>query len=531
MKNTNNTNNTYYTPKQLKLPLNIEKIIDISDPIYSFCEITDCIDFSPYFVKKKSNYGRPRCDRTKLLKIVLFSFMENGYLSLREIEKSCKTDIRYMWLLDEMKPPTFVTIGNFIKDNLITSIEDIFTEINKVIFKKQKVDLEHTYIDGSKFEANANKYTWVWKKSCITNRDRVFKKVTNLIEEINKEDLVYQEIKFEKREEYAIEYIEQIQEKYKELLSIDTSIFVKGKGHRKTKYQKRYEMLEEYKNRLKKYAKHIEICGEKRGSYSKTDNSATFMRIKRDYMGNDQLLPAYNAQMAICDGYIAAVDIKQYAADVDCFISLMEKYKKKYGKYPKYPVADAGYGSFSNYIYCEKCGMEKFMKFTMFEKETKNKKYRDNPYRAKNFLQDEDGTLRCPKGRRFNFKYNIHIKGNKYGRTEEVYECENCENCEYKSECCPRAKKNRTIKVNRELTAMHEEVVNNLCSIHGALLCMNRSIQAEGTYGTIKWNKGYKRVKRRGLENVMLEFTLISCGYNLLKYHNNRMKKKKEKCA
>lgn len=529
MKNLNNTNNTYYTPKQLKLPIEIEKIIEISDPVYSFCEITDEIDFTPYFKKKGNKNGRPMCNRTKMLKVILFSFMENGYLSLREIEKSCKIDIRYMWILDEMKAPTFATIGNFIREDLVKTIEEIFVEINDKIFEKENVDLKHTYIDGSKFEANANKYTWVWKKSNITHRNRVFRKITELIEEINKEDLVYEKIKFEKREEYAIEYVEGIQEKYKELLSIDMSVFSKGRGHRKTKYQRRYEKLEEYVKRLKKYAKQIAICGEKRGSYSKTDNSATFMRIKRDYMGNDQLLPAYNVQIAVNDGYISTIDVQQYASDMDCFIPLMEKYNKQYGIYPEYPTADAGYGSYSNYIYCEKHGMKKFMKFTMFEKETKNKKYRDNPFRAVNFKQDEEGTLICPNNRKFKFKYSMHIKGNKYGRTEEIYECENCDNCKYKNECCPRAKKNRTIKVNRELTAIHEEVKNNLCSIQGALLCMNRSIQAEGAYGIIKWNKGYKRVQRRGLENVMLELTLVACGYNLYRYHNNRMKMKK--CA
>ena len=528
---TNNIINTYYTPKQLKLPIEIEKIIDFSDSVYSFCDIMDCIDLSEFFVVKGYKTGRPKYSRSKLLKIILFSFMENGYLSLRQIEKSCKTDIRYMWLLDDMKAPSFATIGNFIRENLTDSIEDIFVAINKVIFEKEKVDLEHTYIDGTKIEANANKYTWVWKKSCITNRDKIFKKISEIIEQINKEELVYQGIKFEKREEYAIEYIEELLKKYVNIFSIDVNKFVHGKGARKTNNQRKYELLKGYIERLKKYAKHIEICGEKRGSYSKTDKSATFMRVKKDYMGNDQLLPAYNVQMAVCDGYIATVDIKQYASDTDCFIPLMEKYNSEYGKYPKYPIADAGYGSFNNYIYCEKHDMEKFMKFTMFEKETKNEKYKNNPYRAKNFTQDEDGTLRCPNGRKFKFKYNVQVKGNKYGRTEEIYECESCEGCSYKSECCPKAKKNRTIKLNRELTAIHEEVINNLCSVHGALLCMNRSIQAEGTYGTIKWNKGYKRAQRRGLENVMLELTLISCGFNLSKYHNNRMKKQQEKCA
>ena len=129
MKNQINTNN-YYKPKQLKLPLEIEKIIEISDSVYSFCEIVDCIDLNSYFVKEGYKMGRPRYNRTNLLKIILFSFMENGYLSLRDIEKSCKTDIRYMYLLDDMDAPSFVTIGNFIREDLTDTIENIFIQLS-----------------------------------------------------------------------------------------------------------------------------------------------------------------------------------------------------------------------------------------------------------------------------------------------------------------------------------------------------------------------------------------------------------------
>lgn len=82
------------------------------------------------------------------------------------------------------------------------------------------------------------------------------------------------------------------------------------------------------------------------------------MRIKTDYMGNDQLLPAYNVQVGIADEYIAVVDVNQYRSDMDCFIPLMNKFYTTYGFYPKYPVADAGYGSYNNYIFCGQHGME-----------------------------------------------------------------------------------------------------------------------------------------------------------------------------
>ena len=519
---TNNTNGNYIT-RQLKLPLEIEKLIDIADPVYTFCEVMDHIDLKPYFVDDKDyKTGRPRCDAQKLLKVILFAFMEHGISSLRDIEKLCRNDIRFMYLLDSMKAPSFVTFGNFIRNELTVSIEQIFKDINAYIFETEQVDLQHTYIDGTKLEANANRYTWVWKKSCVKNRAKVFEKLSALIDAMNTDVLGYLGVKFEKRDDYAIEYVEELLKKYCLVTNLDMCSFVTGRGHRKTLQQRQYQEMEGYLEKFKTYAKHIEICGESRNSYAKTDHDATFMRLKRDYMGNDQLLPAYNVQVAICDEYIAVIDVKPYASDQDCFVPLMEKFKDTYGHYPKYPVADAGYGSYNNYLYCEEHGMEKYMKFTMFEKETKSEKYHTDPYRAVNFKRDTKGNPVCPNGKKFIYKYNRHVKGNRYGRTEELYECESCEGCPHRAECCKSAKGNRTVRINRELTSFHEEVISNLESIHGALLCMNRSIQSEGTFGIIKWNRSYKRLFRRGNKNVILELTLISCGYNLYKYHNKK---------
>ncbi len=478
-----NHTNGNYTSRQLKLPLDIEKIINVSDPVYTFCEVMDHIDLSRYFVEKGYKTGRPRCDEQKLLKVILFAFMAHGICSLREIEKLCRNDIRYIYLLDDMKAPSFATFGNLIRNELTDSIEQIFTDINSYIFKKDQVDLEHTYIDGTKIEANANRYTWVWKKSCLRNRDKVFEKLSALIDSMNTNVLDYMGIKLEKRNEYAIDYVTELLENYKTATGLDMIKFVSGTGHRKSMEQRQYQEMQRFLERLKSYAKHIEICGNERNSYSKTDCDATFMRIKRDYMGNDQLLPAYNLQVAICDEYIATVDVKPYASDMECFVPLMEKFNSIYGHYPKYPVADAGYGSYNNYLYCEEHGMEKFMKFTMFKKETTDKKYHNDPYRAVNFKRDKSGALICLNGKRFKFKYKKQVYKNKYGRTEEIYECESCEDCPYKPDCCKKKSGNRTICMNQELTAIHQEVMSNLESIHGALLRMNRSIQAEGTFG------------------------------------------------
>ena len=163
------------------------------------------------------------------------------------------------------------------------------------------------------------------------------------------------------------------------------------------------------------------------------------------------------------------------------------------------------------------------MKFTMFKKETTDKKYHEDPFRAVNFPIGGDDIMRCPNGKAFHLQYRQHVKGNNYGRQEEVYTCEDCSGCPY-AERCKKTDKNRTVRINRELTSMHHEVMENLESIHGALLRMNRSIQAEGTFGIMKNDRCYSRIVRRGIESVRLEVFLVSIGQNLYKFHNKQKK-------
>ena len=121
------------------------------------------------------------------------------------------------------------------------------------------------------------------------------------------------------------------------------------------------------------------------------------------------------------------------------------------------------------------------------------------------------------------FAYRKHVKNNNYGRQEEIYVCEDCTGCPHAAQC-KKTDKNRTIRLNEELTAMHKEVLDNLESIHGALLRMNRSIQAEGTFGVMKYDRWYKRLVRRGQIKVELEIFLVSIGFNLHKFYNKQMR-------
>ena len=175
-------------------------------------EITKYLKIATYRV------GRKGYNSVNMLKTILFGFMDKGYIFLRELEDECKVNIRYMYLMD-YETPTYKTFGNFINENLIDTAEEIFNDIMKYIIHKDNIDLNHFYIDGSKFEANANKYSWVWKKATEKSRYRLFAKITALFEKMNNE-LKYESVKIQTNTEYTSEYLDEILSRYKMVCNI-----------------------------------------------------------------------------------------------------------------------------------------------------------------------------------------------------------------------------------------------------------------------------------------------------------------------
>ena len=151
----------YYTPRQGKIPVFVSDFLSISDPVLAFDRFMEGIDLSKY-LKNVPEYitGRNRYNPVDMLKTVLFAFADNGYCSLRKLEDNCKVNMRYMYLMN-WKTPSYRTFGYFINEVLAESAEAIFQDVNLAIFTQEKVDLSHLYIDGTKLEANANKYSWV----------------------------------------------------------------------------------------------------------------------------------------------------------------------------------------------------------------------------------------------------------------------------------------------------------------------------------------------------------------------------------
>ncbi len=508
-----------FTPFQLVLPLDLGMKIPEDDELRTYCELMKGINLESYFTKQ-SRLGRNRKNRVAILNVILFGFMTD-IRSTRKIEKACKTDIRFMYLLGNVKPPSHVTINEVI-NNLGESIELLFLDIFKSINKFERIDTDITYIDGTKIEADANRYTFVWKKSIEKHKFKLNEKINKNISDVL-ELLGEYNKKFEVKESYESGELEILRVDL-EFIVLDKGIkFVYGKGKRKDPLQRIYEKYQEYSIKMNEYEKHLKIMGANRNSYSKSDYDATFMRMKTDHMKNGQLKAGYNVQISVSDEYITMVDIYNDRSDHGTFIPFLGKYKELHGKYPIKPVGDAGYGSYDNYYFCLENDIELYQKYNWMKKE-KERKYKNNPYLRCNMKRDELGNYICPNNKKIKHVLTYSSKRIKYPNEIKQYECESCIDCEFKIKCT-KAKGNRTFTVNETLDDMHKTVRDNLGSKEGIRLKIQRSIQVEGAFGVIKEDMKFRRFTRVGKNSVKLEVTLLTIGYNLKKYHNKKHRK------
>jgi transposase len=474
------------------------KIFDIKIPfdseVRTFDEVFRRIDLKKYVIAEQK-VGRIGYNPVNMLKLILFCQMEN-ITSLRDMAKAAQHDIRIMWLTDELKP-SHQTISEFMKYRLKDHIENIFYDLSQYIIDSEKIDTEKLFIDGTKIEANANKYKFVWKGSIEKFRDKLYKKITKQIEKLN---VQYQEmgIYFPLYETYDHDYLKCILDFLTKEIEQSEVSFVYGKGTRKTALQRDYEKILEYYTKLKEYHEYIDIIGPDRNSCARTDHDATFMHMKEDYMRNGQLKAGYNVQIGVSNEYILHLDIFQDRNDYQTFIPFLKGYHNRYEYYPKYPVADAGYGGLNNYRYLKDNEMELYQKYSMYSKDTTDKKRMSDPYFTFNLVKDGKDYI-AKNGERLLFKY-------KNKRGNDVYELPN----------------GKTKEINDENLAYQKEVIENLQSELGIELRIQRSIQVEGAFGIIKEQMGFRRFRRRGIQNVKFEFMLIAIGFNLKKFHNKK---------
>jgi len=501
----------YSNAIQLKLPLDYIKIIPEDDEIHTFLRVMGRINTEKYLPVKVGR-GRKGYNPKKMLNTVLFAYMNQIY-SLRQIEKAIKTDIRFMYLMEDEKP-SFKTIGEFIS-SLEETIHGIFVEINKTILSMDS-DIEDKgslYIDGTAYEANANKFSFVWKKTAEKTRERKLEQA-NEIKELLKETMPFRTLKESKD-------IDELLKQIKELKPEEVSEFVYGRGKRKTPFQRIYDELAKINETLKDTERRIEICGEERNSYSKVDHDATFMHMKYDYYNNTGVFkPGYNLQAAVTDEYVTEIYVSNERADSKTLPLTVDRYQEDYGRYPTNVIADAGYGSYTNYMYLLKHGINAYVKYNTYRLE---KKKGISKYNALNFHFDGEKYI-CPEGKELVFEKENHREEDGYLKITNHYRCHECEGCPFKKECT-KSENGRVIQKNYILEELKENAKSLLDSEDGVVHRQKRSIYAEGVFGILKQDYGYIRLHRRGKLKVELEITLTVIGFNLKKYHSKLYRK------
>jgi transposase len=504
-----------YTTNQLVLPLEIGIKLEKNSEVYTYLELTKGIELKKYFDRPEEK-GRNRKNRVQILNAIIFGFMVD-VRSTRKIESACKNDIRFMYLLGEMEPPSH-TLINEVMNEIKGKLDYLLLEINQEIMKREDLELDKLYIDGTKIEADANKYSFKWKKSIIKFREKSYQKMHKQILKYNQVMKVYGYKPLKKQDKYKAKEIQKIVDRVLGLINHLGIDLVYGKGKRKTELQKLYDDTKAIQAKLIEYEKDLDIIGPNRNSYSKTDHDATFMHMKEDHMRNAQLKPGYNVQIGVSKEYIMVIEAYQNGADQKTFQPTLEKYNLMYDRYPKYPVADAGYGSYDNYKYCEDKGMEKYQKYGMWAKE-RDSKFKKLIYNQSNFRIDKFGNYRCPNNKKF--EEIRRYQSTRIESEHEIieYECFYCSKCRQKKKCT-KAKGNRKITVINGYSKIKDEVKQNLDSELGIELRVQRSIQVEGAFGVIKEDMKFRRFTRTGFSGIKLELNLIAIGYNLKKYHN-----------
>ena len=481
---------------QLRLNFNTEIYIQNDVKLRLVKNIIERMNLSE-LKKVYSSFGRKSTvNPVTMLEIIIFCYSE-GIFSSREIEKSCKYDLRIRYLLDGSKAPDHSTINRFRK-KILELTPDILNQMVQILIEENQIDLSSIYIDGTKIEAYANRYSFVWRGSIEKWQEKLIEKI--------KEELGLSKSLIPDQVLQAVTTIfKQLRKKCKQ----KKIKFVYGKGKRKTREQRDYELLKDWKEKLESYKKHLEIMGDYRNSYSKTDHDATFMRMKEDHMKNGQLKPAYNIQLASASGFIIGENISHHPSDMytlkPFLMTLLENYQGKLEKI----VADAGYESEENYVYLAENKLTSYIKPSNYEKlktriYKKEQEFRESlkydEKQDKYISQDGKEFIRC------NDRYSKRKSG--YITKTKIYRC-----FDWNKE----GQKTKGIYISETFQKYREESLKNIKSDQGIEERLNRSIQAEGAFSKIKSGLNYNRFHHRGKENIISEICLLSMGLNLNK--------------
>lgn len=493
---------------QLSMNFNVENLIPEDGKVKLVCNIIERMDLS-FISSACSKRGRkPAVDPITFLKIILFCYSE-GIFHSRKIEDFCRYDLRAHFILEGKKAPDHSTICRF-RNMLDESSSNILTEFVQLMIKDNHIDLKSLYIDGTKIESAANRYSFVWKKAVEKHQKSLMNKLKADLKLCD--DSTLEQVRSALKANFH---------KVRTTCKKHKIVFVYGCGRRKPKEQKDYEYYEKSIERFDTYQRHLSMM-EDRNSYSKTDIDATFMRMKDDHMRNGQLKPAYNIQLASSGGFIVAAMASQKTNDLHTLKPFLEQIESSYPKTVKNVVADAGYESTENYVYLHEKGLVSYIKPSNYEI-SKQKKTREDISKRENMLYiKQKDVYVCTVGKHLvRAKDQKKISSSGFEDILRRYICYECEHCEHTKECIRFSKssapKQKSIKFSPTFEKYQNQSRDNILTDEGIDHRINRSIQAEGAFAKIKDGLGYTRFNRKGMKKAVSDIVLVALGLNINK--------------
>ncbi len=501
-----------YIPNQtLLFPSRIDEDISENDPVRVVSTLIDHLDLSE-IKKLYKESGRSPYHPRMMLKVIIYAYMNNVY-SCRKIEKLLLRDIHYIWLAGYEKPD-FITINRF-RNRVKKEINQVFTQLVLLLASKGYVSLDVEYIDGTKIESKSNKYTFVWRKSVQKNRAKLLDKIKVLLEQVD-EAIVQDNSSENEQVEFTPATLSSLAQELKAALAEQPAAQTKEEKKEHREKQKQVKMIEKHAEKLAEYDNHLQTLGD-RNSYSKTDPSATFMRMKEDAMNNGQTKPGYNLQIGTENQFITDFALFPNPTDTLTFIPFMSSFLNRYNRLPKAGVADSGYGSEENYRFMEESEVDAFLKYNWFHKEQK-RTFKNNPFLLDNlYYNAKDDYYVCPMGQHMTLVGKTHGKTTSGYITESNrYRAKRCEGCPLRSQCF-KAKGNRTIEVNHRLLEYKRKARERLNSEEGLVHRSKRPIEPEAVFGQMKYNMAYRRFRHTGIDKVTMDFTFFAIAFNIKK--------------
>ena len=499
----------HYNTNQTTLPLEISSFLPQDHIVFTIEKVVNALEDS-HFHAFYHNFCRPSYHPKMLLSALLFAYSQ-GIFSGRKIEKMMIENIAMQYLTGQLIV-SYRTINRFrVAAGMENLIRDLFIDLNLRLKMEELVTLDCLFIDGTKIEANANKYSFVWKKAT----DKFSAKLQEQIQVYFQEEitpLIHQAIMLDDEEPITSEQLTEFaQVLEKELAKLSQDLEeepVKGKDDRKAQRRKLKKILRKVKDdflvRTEKYERYQDTF-EGRNSFSKTDTDATFMRMKEDHMKNGQLKAGYNLQIATENQFVLHYDVFSNPTDTKTLLPFLETYPH----HVKTVVADAGYGSEENLLRLDESNMNHLIKYAMFDKEQK-KGYKQSAKNLANWhYDDKEDSYTHPDGWCYRFHHLKHQKTQTDFQQEiKVY---------YADE--PELAPQKGLYINERYQHLKDKECQALLSPKGRQLFAQRKIDVEPVFGQVKACLGYKRCNLRGKRQVTIDMGLVLMANNLLKYN------------